>query len=287
MLEILAVIILGIVEGITEWVPVSSTGHMILIYKIFGIDPAESFWEMFLVVIQFGAIMAVIIMFFKRLWPFRKPDPDAVGGAKVLSVFKVPKMIMWAKILVSCIPAAVIGLTIDDWIEATLYNEVTVALMLILYGVLFILVETRNKKRPPTVRKISEIGWILAFAIGIFQALAIVPGTSRSGATILGGIFLGMSRKCASEYTFFLAVPTMFGASLLKIIKFLSSGGGFTGLQVFYLVLGMGIAFAVSMGSIAMLMNYIRKHDFKIFGKYRIALGLVVLLVFAVGQAIH
>lgn len=276
MLEILAVIILGIVEGITEWLPISSTGHMLLVYQIFHINEQDPFWSMFLVVIQLGAILAVVVIYWKRLWPFHMPDAEESGIFKVISR---PKLIMWLKILVSCLPAAIVGLTIDDWIEAHLYNYVVVAIMLIVYGVLFILVENRNKGRRARTRKISQISWGLALMIGIFQMLAIIPGTSRSGATILGGIICGMSRKLASEYTFFLAVPTMLGASLLKLVKF---GGGFTGLQIFYLILGMVIAFFVSIYAIRFLMQYIRNHDFKAFGWYRIALGAVVLAVFAV-----
>ncbi|MBQ6377083.1 MAG: undecaprenyl-diphosphate phosphatase [Lachnospiraceae bacterium] len=279
MLRILEVILIGIVEGITEWLPISSTGHMILLYELFHIDPQDPFWSMFLVVIQFGAILAVIVLFFRRLWPFRMPDPQLQGGQKVLSVIKVPKIIMWLKILVSCVPAAVVGLTVDDWIEEHLYNYIVVALMLIIYGILFILIETRNRGRRAEVRSISQISWPLAILIGVFQALAIIPGTSRSGATILGGLLLGMTRKCASEYTFFLAIPTMFGASLLKIVKF---SGSLTGMQIFYLVLGMVIAFATSIAAIRFLMEYIRRHDFKKFGYYRIVLGAFVLLFFAI-----
>ncbi len=276
MLEILAVIILGIVEGITEWLPISSTGHMLLIYKIFNINESDPFWSMFLVVIQLGAILAVVLLFWNKLWPFHKPDRDEDGIFKIISR---RKLIMWLKIFVSCVPAAIVGLTIDDWIEEHFYNYVVVAAMLILYGILFIVVENRNRHRKATVRKISQISWSLALMIGIFQMLAIIPGTSRSGATILGGILLGMSRGLASEYTFFLAVPTMLGASLLKLVKF---GGGFTGTQILYLVLGMLIAFVVSIWAIKFLLRYIKSHDFKVFGWYRIALGIVVLLIFAV-----
>lgn len=276
MLEILAVIILGIVEGITEWLPISSTGHMLLVYQIFHINEQDPFWSMFLVVIQLGAILAVVVLYWTRLWPFHMPDPKENGIFKVISR---PKLIMWLKIIVSCIPAMIVGLTIDDWIEAHLYNYVTVAIMLIVYGILFIVVERHNAGRRAQTKKISQISWKLAFIIGIFQMLAIIPGTSRSGATILGGIMFGMSRKLASEYTFFLAVPTMLGASILKLAKF---GGGFTGMQVFYLILGMVIAFFVSIYAIKFLMQYIRTHDFKVFGWYRIILGAVVLAVFGI-----
>ncbi len=279
MLRALEVILIGIVEGITEWLPVSSTGHMILLYELFHIDTQDPFWSLFLVVIQLGAILAVIFMYFPRLWPFRMPDPSLSGGQKVLSVLKMPKIIMWLKIAVSCVPAAVIGLTADDWIEAHLYNYIVVALMLIIYGVLFIVIENRNRGKRAEVRKISQISWTCALLIGVFQALAIIPGTSRSGATILGGLLLGMSRKCASEYTFFLAIPTMFGASLLKILKF---EGAMTAGQIGLLVLGMIIAFAVSVAAIRFLIGYIKKNSFSAFGYYRIGLGVVVLLFFAI-----
>ena len=279
MLRALEVILIGIVEGVTEWLPVSSTGHMILLYELFHIDTQDPFWSLFLVVIQLGAILAVIFMYFPRLWPFQMPDRNLSGGSRALSVLKMPKIIMWLKIVVSCLPAAAVGLTIDDWIEAHLYNYIVVALMLILYGVLFIVIEMRNRTRRAQVRKISQISWPLALAIGVFQALAIIPGTSRSGATILGGLLLGMSRKCASEYTFFLAIPTMFGASLLKILKF---EGAVTAGQIGLLVLGMVIAFAVSVAAIRFLIGYIKKNSFRVFGYYRIALGVVVLLFFAI-----
>lgn len=284
MLEWLKVIILGIVEGITEWLPISSTGHMLILYQLFHINEQDSFWSMFLVVIQLGAILAVIVMYFRTLWPFRRPDPEAHGAARLFSMLSRPKFIMWLKIAVSCVPAVIVGFTLDDWIEAHLYNYIVVAIMLIVYGVLFILVEKRNSDRRPEVKKIGQISFPLALLIGVFQALAIIPGTSRSGATILGGILLGMSRKCASEYTFFLAIPTMFGASLLKIIKFAGDGAVMTGQQAGLLILGMAVAFVVSVFAIRFLIGYIRKHDFKAFGIYRIGLGVVVLLFFAISS---
>ncbi len=283
MPEIIAVILLGICEGITEWLPISSTGHMLLLYELFHINETDPFWSMFLVVIQLGAILAVVVMYFPQLWPFKRPEPGTTGAARAAGIFQRDKMIMWLKIAVSCVPAAIVGLTLDDWLEAHLYNYVTVAAMLILYGVLFILVEKRNEGRRARVRRISDISLTLALLIGVFQVLAVIPGTSRSGATILGGILLGMSRKCAAEYTFFLAIPTMFGASLLKLVKF---GGAFTGTQILYLTVGMAIAFAVSIIAIRFLMNYIRRHDFRAFGTYRIILGVVVMMVFAVKAAI-
>ena len=284
MFEFIKVLVLGIVEGITEWLPISSTGHMLLLYELFGIDEKDPFWSLFLVVIQLGAILAVILLYFLRLWPFQMPDPKAKGVSKAASIFQIPKVVMWLKIAVSCLPAVVIGLTLDDWIEEHLYNYIVVAIMLIVYGILFIVVENRNAGRKAEVRKIGQISFRLALLIGIFQALAIIPGTSRSGATILGGILLGMSRKCASEYTFFLAVPTMLGASLLKAVKYIKGGASLTSGQGLLIALGMAVAFAVSVAAIRFLMAYIRKHDFKVFGKYRIVLGVVVLLFFAISS---
>ncbi len=272
MLQFLESIILGIVEGITEWLPISSTGHMLLLYDLFGIDPSTPFWEMYLVVIQFGAILAVIVTYFKRLWPFHRVDERKTGIYRVISK---PKLIMWLKIVVSCIPAAIVGVFFDDWLEERLYKTPVIAFMLILVGVLFILVENRNRGHRARVRKISQISWTEAFLIGLFQLVAAVfPGTSRSGATILGGVFLGLSRKCAAEYTFFLGVPVMFGASLLKLVKF----GGFSGSEIMVLLVGMMVAFLVSMVAIRFLMKYIQTHDFKIFGWYRIALGVIVFV---------
>lgn len=272
MLQFLESIILGIVEGITEWLPISSTGHMLLLYDLFGIDPSTPFWEMYLVVIQFGAILAVIVTYFKRLWPFHRVDERKTGIYRVISK---PKLIMWLKIIVSCIPAAIVGVFFDDWLEERLYKTPVIAFMLILVGVLFILVENRNRGHRARVRKISQISWTEALLIGLFQLVAAVfPGTSRSGATILGGVFLGLSRKCAAEYTFFLGVPVMFGASLLKLVKF----GGFSGSEIMVLLAGMAVAFLVSMVAIRFLMKYIQTHDFKIFGWYRIALGVIVFV---------
>ena len=277
MIARLEVIVLGIVEGITEWLPVSSTGHMLLVYKLFGISEADPFWSLFLVVIQFGAILAVVFIFWNKLWPFHRVHPEEKGVYKVISR---PKLVMWIKIIISCLPAVIVAMPLDDWIEAHFYNYVCVAVMLILWGILFIVVENRNRGKKAEVRKISEITWQLALIIGIFQLLAgLFPGTSRSGATILGGIIFGMSRKCASEYTFFLAVPVMLGASVLKFVKF---DGSFTAAQWGYLILGMVLAFIVSVCAIRFLMGYIRKHDFKAFGWYRIALGIIVLASFGI-----
>lgn len=281
MLEFLKVILLGIVEGITEWLPISSTGHMILLDEFVKLNVSEEFMEMFLVVIQFGAILAVVVLFWHKIWPFHRVREEQEGLWKIASKKKI---IMWLKIAVSCIPAAVIGLLLDDWLNDHLYNYVTVAITLILYGVLFIVVENYRKGKKSAIRGISEIDWKTALLVGVFQVLALIPGTSRSGATILGGILLGMNRKTASEYTFFLAIPVMLGASLLKLVKF---GFGFTAIEAIYLVLGMAVAFVVSLFVIRFLMAYIRRHDFKVFGWYRIALGVIVLIYFVIKTVAH
>lgn len=292
-LDWLKIIVLGIVEGITEWLPISSTGHMILVdalWKSVNSVLTPEFMEMFTVVIQFGAILAVIVLYFRKLWPFhgRKLRPQRSwfaehSGNKAIGAVQdfcdnyccMDKIVMWLKIAVSCLPAILIGLPLDDWLDEHLYTPVVVALMLILYGVLFLLIERYNKKRTPRINTIAQITWLDALMIGGFQVLALIPGTSRSGATILGGILIGASRGLAAEYTFFLAVPVMFGASLLKIVKF---GFAFTGTQLAVLLLGMAIAFAVSIIAIKFLIGYIKKHDFSAFGWYRIGLGVIVLL---------
>lgn len=292
-IELLKVIFLGIVEGITEWLPVSSTGHMILVDEFISLKVSDEFLQMFLVVIQLGAILAVVLIYWNKLWPFhRKPaegkesywqshsENKVVGALQQFADNHVSmnKIIMWLKIAVSCLPAMIIAIPFNDFIEKKLNNYVVVAIMLIVYGILFIIIENFNKRRRPKMRKISEITWTTALLIGIFQVLSIVPGTSRSGATIIGGILLGTSRKLAAEYTFFLAVPVMFGASLLKIVKF---GFSFTGPEIVYLLVGMFVAFVVSIFCIKFLMSYIRKHDFKVFGWYRIVLGILILGYFA------
>ena len=271
MPDIIKVIILGIVEGITEWLPISSTGHMILVENFLRLSVSESYWNMFLVVIQLGAILAVVFLYFPRLWPFTGVKEKESGVFKVLDR---SKFFMWLKILVSCLPAIVIGLPFDDWLDEHFYNAVTVAAMLILYGILFIVVEKRNAGKKAVIGSIDRIDWTTALLIGVFQCLALIPGTSRSGATILGGIVLGMSRKTASEYTFFLAIPVMLGASLLKLVKF---GFAFSGYELLLLAAGMAVAFVVSIFAIRFLMKYIRTHDFKAFGIYRIVLGVIVL----------
>ena len=274
-IELLKVIFLGIVEGITEWLPVSSTGHLILVEEFIKLNVSESFWEMFMVVIQLGAIMAVVVLYFKDLWPFQN-QKKAKGALE--RYVKTDKMIMWFKIVVSCIPSIVIGLPFNDFIEEHFNNYLVVSIMLIVYGIFFILIENYNKKRTATINSVAEIGWKTAFFIGVFQLLAVIPGTSRSGATIIGGILLGTSRTVAAEYTFFLAIPTMFGASLLKLVKF---GLNFTGAEAMILIVGTLVSFVVSILAIKFLMGYIKKHDFKVFGWYRIVLGIVVLLFFS------
>ena len=274
-IELLKVIFLGIVEGITEWLPVSSTGHLILVEEFIKLNVSEAFWEMFMVVIQLGAIMAVVVLYFKKLWPFQN-QKKAKGALE--RYIKTDKMIMWFKIVVSCIPSIVIGLPFNDFIEEHFNNYLVVSIMLIVYGIFFILIENYNKKRTASINSVVEIGWKTAFLIGVFQLLAVIPGTSRSGATIIGGILLGTSRTVAAEYTFFLAIPTMFGASLLKLVEF---GLNFTGTEAIILIVGTLVSFVVSILAIKFLMGYIKKHDFKVFGWYRIALGIVVLLFFS------
>ncbi len=262
-IEIVKAIILGIVEGITEWLPISSTGHMILVDEFMKMDVSADFMEMFLVVIQLGAIMAVVVIYWRTLIPTDKKT-----------------WIMWLKIVVACVPAAVIGLLFDDVLNALFYNYQTVAIMLIIFGVLFIIIENRNKHTTPRVNSLEELTYKQALIIGIFQLIAAVfPGTSRSGATILGGLMIGVSRTVAAEFTFFLAIPVMFGASLLKLVKF---GFSFTQDETVLLLNGMIVAFLVSMAAIKFLMGYIKKHDFKVFGWYRIVLGILVLGYFGV-----
>lgn len=269
VLEIVKAALFGIVEGITEWLPISSTGHMILLDEFVTLNVSEDFWSMFLVVIQLGAILAVVVLFWNRLWPF---------STKERYWIKTDTFQMWFKILAACIPAAVVGLLFEEQIDALFYNYKTVAVMLVLFGVLFIWIENRNQDKSPKINSIGEITYKTAFYIGLFQLIAAVfPGTSRSGATILGGIMLGLSRTVAAEFTFFLAVPVMAGAGLLKLLKF---GFAFTADELLILLVGMAVAFLVSVAVIKFLLGYIRKHDFKVFGWYRIVLGLVVLAFF-------
>ena len=273
-IEILKVLVLGIVEGFTEWLPISSTGHLILVDKIVQFKQPEEFVNMFKVVIQLGAILAVLVMYFHRLNPFSKRKKPSQQRATLR---------LWMKIVVACLPAAVFGLLLDDWIDAMLMdNAYVVSAMLILYGVLFIAVENRNAGQAPAVQKVGQISFQLALYIGLFQVLAMIPGTSRSGATSLGAMVLGCSRSAAAEFSFFLGIPVMFGASGLKIVKYFLEGNSFTGPQVFYLIFGMVVAFVVSVYSIKFLMGYIKNNDFKFFGYYRIVLGIIVLAYFGV-----
>lgn len=285
-IEILKVIFLGIVEGITEWLPISSTGHLILVEEFVKLNVSQEFWDMFMVVIQLGAIFAVVVLYWNDLWPFRNKKPKHENVTKVEKAagvlcrfVKIDKMIMWFKILVSCLPAIIIGLPFNDFIEEKFNNWFVVSVMLIVYGVMFLIVEDYNEKRQAKYNSISEITWKTALFIGIFQVLSLIPGTSRSGATIIGGILVGASRTVAAEYTFFLAIPVMFGASLLKIVKF---GMNFTSWEVVILLVGMVVSFVVSILAIKFLMGYIKKHNFKVFGWYRIVLGIIVILFFTI-----
>ena len=272
-LEIIKAIILGIVEGITEWLPISSTGHMILVDEVLKLNMSPEFMEMFLVVIQLGAILAVILLYWKKIWPF-----------KVENGLKIEKdtIIMWVKILIACVPAAIVGVLFDDKLNELFYNPTTVAIMLILFGILFIIIENYNKGKSPKINSLSKITYTVAIMIGIFQLIAAVfPGTSRSGATIVGALLIGVSRTIAAEFTFFLAIPVMLGASALKLIKFaLKTGFVMTGYEVAILSVGTFVAFIVSILAIKFLMSYIKSNDFKVFGWYRIILGILVLAYF-------
>lgn len=270
-IEILKVVFLGIVEGITEWLPISSTGHMLLVDEFITLDASDSFKDMFFVIIQLGAILAVVTIFWNKMWPFQMKD-------KTQSVFKKDTWSMWFKTVVACIPGAVVTLLFDDFIEAHLHTAVVISIALIFYGIAFIVIENWNKTRTPKVETLNDITYKTAFFIGMFQVLSIIPGTSRSGATIIGALLLGVSRVAAAEFTFFLAVPVMFGLSALKLIKF---GLSFTSAELAILIIGCVVAYLVSIVVIKFLMSYIKKHDFKIFGWYRIVLGVIVLLYFA------
>jgi len=272
LVELLKAVFLGIVEGITEWLPISSTGHMILVEEFIRLKASAAFWEMFLVVIQLGAIMAVVLLYFNKLNPFSTNKSRQE---------KTETMRIWYKVIVGVLPAAVIGLLFDDWLNARFYNYWTVALMLILYGALFIFIENRNKDRAVKVDDFPELTYGTAFKIGLFQVLSLIPGTSRSGATILGGIILGTSRNIAAEYSFFLSIPVMFGASALKLVKF---GFDFTWMEIAVLLTGMATAFLVSIMAIRFLLVYIRNNDFKAFGWYRIVLGLFVIGFFVLSR---
>lgn len=275
-MNLLKAALFGLVEGITEWLPVSSTGHMILLDEFVKLDVSEDFWNLFLVVIQFGAILAVILLYWKTIWPlgiYRHRKRTRV-------VWKKNTLQLWAKTIVACIPAAVVGILLDDWLDAHLYNWVVVSIMLIVVGAAFIVVENieAKKNQEPRVRSLDELSYKDALIIGLFQLVAAcLPGTSRSGSTIIGGLIIGVSRTAAAEFTFVLAIPVMAGASLLKIVKY---NGALTGDEKMILAVGMIVAFVVSMFIIRFLMSYIRRHDFKVFGWYRIALGAAVILYF-------
>lgn len=278
--DILTTILFGIVEGITEWLPISSTGHMILLNEILPLEIGkhpDDFYSMFQVVIQLGAIMAVVILFWSKIWPFGKKNNQApLSESGLGSWIKTDIFVLWFHILVSVIPAGVVGVLFDDFFEALFYNYQTVAIMLILFGIIFIVVENVHKNKNSKINSLMDITYSTAFLIGMFQLIAAVfPGTSRSGATIVGALILGVSRTVAAEYTFFLAIPVMFGASLMKLVKF---GFNFTSVEATVLILGMVVAFVVSLIVIKFLMSYIKKHDFKVFGWYRIILGAIVLI---------
>ena len=276
VLEIIKAILFGIVEGITEWLPISSTGHLILVEQFLKFkEVSPEFWDMFQVVIQFGAILAVVIIYFKKIWPFTKDKEKGIKKTGILSHFDRNIMNLWGKILVGCIPAAVIGLLFDEVFEALFYNPFCIAIALIVFGVAFIVIENWNQHRKSKKETSSQITYKDALVIGVFQLLAaIFPGTSRSGATIIGGLLIGLSRPNAAEFTFYLAIPTMLGASLLKLVKF---GFSFTGIELMVLLVGMIVSLLVSIVVIKFLMDYIKKHNFKPFGYYRIILGILVL----------
>lgn len=269
ILNVLKAAILGIIEGITEWLPISSTGHLILADQFIQLKESAQFMEMFNVVIQLGAIMAVVILYFHKLNPF-SPKKNLAQKNETWS--------LWAKVVIACIPSAVIGLLFDDWLEAHFYKFVPVAIMLIVYGILFIVIENTNKARHPKVTTFKELTFKTAFVIGLFQVLALIPGTSRSGATILGAILIGCSRYVSAEFSFFLGIPTMFGASALKIVKFFAEGNTFTAANVIVLLVGCLVSFVVSVWAIKFLMKFIQNHDFKPFGWYRIILGIILLV---------
>ena len=292
MIEFLKSFLFGIVEGITEWLPISSTGHLILLNQFVKLNVSEEFYSMFEVVIQLGAILAVVILFWNQIFPFGAPEGSHTvrrrqakhahrkkkSGNGILSYVKMDIIILWLKVLVACIPAIVIGMPFNDLFEKWFYNYPCVAIALIVFGIAFIIVENNHKGKPAKINSMDELTYKTAFLIGLFQLIAaIFPGTSRSGATILGGILIGLSRTTAAEFAFFLAVPVMAGASLLKILKF---GLAFSGAEMMILLVGMAVSFVVSVLVIKFLMNYIRKHDFKIFGWYRIVLGILVILFF-------
>ena len=299
-LELLKVLFIGVVEGITEWLPISSTGHMLLVDDFIKLNADQDFKDMFFVVIQLGAILAVIYMFWSKLWPFRMIKDDKVpvikkGKKKVrdpkwkneIKLGKVgvsrPVLYLWLKVIIATVPAGIIGILLDDWVDKYAHTAPVIAVQLIIFGVLFILVENRNADRTPKISKMSQITYLDALKLGLFQTLAIIPGTSRSGATIVGGLSMGISRRVAAEFAFFMSIPIMFGWSLVKIIKF---GFHYTAPQFFEMIFGLLVAFFVSLFVIRFLMGYIKKNNFKIFGYYRILLGLLVIVVFLIKQMI-
>ena len=267
-IEILKVLLFGIVEGFTEWLPISSTGHLILVQELVQLDQPEDFWNVFKVIIQIGAILAVVILYWDKLWPFSHANTDT-AKRNIIS--------LWIKIIIACIPAAVVGLPLDDILDEYLSTPTVIAAMLIIYGIIFIVLEAYNRKKRFPINSTDKLDYKTAVLIGAFQCLSLIPGTSRSGATILGAMILGCSRAVAAEFSFYLGIPVMFGAGFLKVVK---HGLGFTGTQVFILLFAMLIAFLTAMYTIKFLMKYIRKHDFTVFGYYRIVLGIIVLLFF-------
>lgn len=270
LFEILKVVFLGIVEGITEWLPISSTGHMLLVDEFLHLNASQEFKDMFFVVIQLGAILAVVLLFWNKLWPFQFSD-------RRKSIFRYEIWNMWFKVVVACIPGAIVTLLFDDWIEAHFHTPLVIAATLIIYGVAFIGIENWNRGRRPAVKRMRDLSYTTALFIGLFQVLSIIPGTSRSGSTIIGALLLGVSRTVAAEFTFFMAVPVMFGLSFIKLIKF---GFAFTGAEIAIMLIGCVVAFLVSVLVIKFLMEYIRRHDFTVFGIYRVALGILVLIYF-------
>lgn len=286
-IEILKVILLGIVEGITEWLPISSTGHMLLVDAVLPLNLSASFKEMFMVVIQLGAILAVLVLFWKKLFPWKREavqsaqtDDGQIGDgqtAKGKLVTDKNILRLWGKVLVACVPAAVIGILFDDFLETHLHTPLVISLTLIVYGAAFIVVENLNKNKELPLKSTDEITYKHALIIGAFQVLSLIPGTSRSGATILGALLVGIARPAGAEFTFFLAIPVMAGASAIKLLKFFLESGGFSGAEIGYLLIGAAVAFAVSLFAIRFLMNFVKKHDFKLFGWYRIVLGALVI----------
>ena len=276
-INILKVIFLGIIEGITEWLPISSTGHMLLVDEFIKLDVSPNFKEMFMYVIQLGAILAVVVLFWNKMWPFKKKD-TVDGINKKGSILRKDVWSMWFKVVVACIPGAIVTIAFDDFIEEHFTTPTVIAFALIFYGIAFIIIERWNKTRKPQIKHLSDITYQTAFLIGMFQVLSIIPGTSRSGSTIIGALLIGVSRVAAAEFTFVLAVPVMFGMSALKLIKI---GFAMTASEAVILILGMVVAFVVSILVIKFLMGYIKKHDFQLFGWYRIVLGVLVILYFA------